>query len=284
MPSEPFPARLHVLMARDSLRSVVIRKGPANHVGFFEWDRGNDFVSVGQWLVGRIYERRADISPNGNHLIYFASKQQNLASDQPTCWTAVSRTPYLKALAFYPQESTWLGGGLFVDNQSYAARVTSTAEYDTSHLRKVVAPFNHKLGNAECLGVYFIRLERDGWTCAGRQDRPRSGDVDNGYRGSVTEFSKTFGDRWTLIKHCNADIDHPEGTGVYWDEHQLVDPAGDVQPLEGMRWADIDRGDLVFAKDGLLCRRKFEGKASLGAAKVIFDFNSEKLQRLQASY
>jgi hypothetical protein len=58
-----FAARIHVLLATDAPLGVVIRRGPAKQVCTVLWDRKTDEFRVGQWLKGRIYERRSDISP-----------------------------------------------------------------------------------------------------------------------------------------------------------------------------------------------------------------------------
>ncbi|MFN7997407.1 MAG: hypothetical protein U0Q18_27570 [Bryobacteraceae bacterium] len=65
-----FPARLHVLLAPKAPNAVAFRRGPANAVCTVGWNRKTDEFHVGQWLRGRIYERRADLSPYGRHLIY----------------------------------------------------------------------------------------------------------------------------------------------------------------------------------------------------------------------
>jgi hypothetical protein len=67
-----FPARLHVLLASEACVGVVIRRGPARAVCSILWDRNSDKFETGQWLRGRIYERRADLSPDGRYMIYFA--------------------------------------------------------------------------------------------------------------------------------------------------------------------------------------------------------------------
>ena len=67
MEREAFPARLHVLLASGSSRAVVLRRGPSGAVASFLWDRRDDSFALGQWLRGRIYERRADLSPDGRH-------------------------------------------------------------------------------------------------------------------------------------------------------------------------------------------------------------------------
>jgi hypothetical protein len=40
------------------------------------WDRQRDTLKLGQWMRGRIYERRCDLSPKGAHLLYFAMNGQ----------------------------------------------------------------------------------------------------------------------------------------------------------------------------------------------------------------
>ena len=56
-----FPARLHVLLTQQSDLGVVIRRGPSKWVCTLLWDRRNDEFQPGQWLKGRIYERRRDL-------------------------------------------------------------------------------------------------------------------------------------------------------------------------------------------------------------------------------
>jgi hypothetical protein len=62
---EQIPARLHVLLARDSDNAVIIRRGPSRKTCVIGWERKSDTFRVGQWLHGRIYERRCDLSPDG---------------------------------------------------------------------------------------------------------------------------------------------------------------------------------------------------------------------------
>ena len=54
-------ARLHVLLARDTPMGLVIRRGPSKSVATILWNRETDDFQVGQWLKGRIYERRCDV-------------------------------------------------------------------------------------------------------------------------------------------------------------------------------------------------------------------------------
>src|SRR5688572_29922645 len=116
--SSKFPARLHVLLASKAPVGLVFRRGPANAVCTVGWDRENDTFQVGQWLRGRIYERRSDLSPDGCHLIYFARGGRRHAETKGS-WIAVSRAPWLKALALYGKGDCWQGGGLFTSYSTY---------------------------------------------------------------------------------------------------------------------------------------------------------------------
>lgn len=77
------------------------------------WNLESDSVEGGQWLKGRIYERRCDLSPDGSLLVYFAAKFRGPVYS----WTAVSRPPWLTALSFFPKGDCWGGGGLFDGNR-----------------------------------------------------------------------------------------------------------------------------------------------------------------------
>ena len=70
---EPVPARLHVILAREAPKAVIFRRGPSNRVCTLGWDLETDTFTMGQWLKGRIYEYRSDLSPDGERMIYFAT-------------------------------------------------------------------------------------------------------------------------------------------------------------------------------------------------------------------
>jgi hypothetical protein len=96
---EPATARLFVIMARKAPIAAIIRRGPSKQVRLIAWNTDTDTFEGGQWLKGRIYERRCDLSPDGRYLIYFAANHKSPIYS----WTAISRLPYLTALAFWPK-------------------------------------------------------------------------------------------------------------------------------------------------------------------------------------
>ncbi len=55
--------RLSVLLARDAPCAVVFRRGPSKQVLLCLWRTDTDEVIEGQWLKGRVYEHRCDLSP-----------------------------------------------------------------------------------------------------------------------------------------------------------------------------------------------------------------------------
>jgi hypothetical protein len=69
--------RLYAILARKSSVAVVFRRGPSNSVLLTQWNTDNDTFEHGQWLRGRIYERRCDLSPDGALLLYFAGKYKS---------------------------------------------------------------------------------------------------------------------------------------------------------------------------------------------------------------
>src|SRR5256885_597888 len=154
-----FPARLHALLARDAPIGVVIRRGPAKSVCTILWNRATDKFKLGQWLRGRIYERRADISPDGRHLIYFAMNGK-WSSEAKGSWTAISRAPYLKALTLFGKGDCWNGGGLFLSKSSYWLN-DGYGHFEMRDESRLERRDNYLPAGGvggECLSVYYPRL------------------------------------------------------------------------------------------------------------------------------
>ena len=85
--TDKISARVHVLLAQNSPQAIVIRRGPSKQVAVIGWDRSDDSFTVGQWLKGRIYPRRCDISSDGSHWIYFAMDKHSQT------YTVVAKVP-----------------------------------------------------------------------------------------------------------------------------------------------------------------------------------------------
>lgn len=280
MTEEAFAPRLHVVLARSADTAVVFRRGPSKRVATFSWDRATDTIALGQWLKGRIYERRADLSPDGKHLIYFAFNGKR-RSETGGSWTAVSRAPYLTALDLYRGMGCWEGGGLFPTSRSYWLnnRYHNEAEdvlrENSGLVRDPSARPDRQFG-AECTGVYYPRLIRDGWTLI---------EHDNAGRwNSWTIFEKPLTRDWTLRKIAHEQVDHPPGKGCYWDQHELRNTkTGAVIEQPDWEWAEWDRGALVWAEHGKLFRAPLSSKEGF-APSFVHDFTEYKFEAVKAPY
>jgi hypothetical protein len=276
-PGPRFPARLHVLLARSGSRAVVLRRGPSKQVCVLGWDRRHDTFEEGQWLRGRIYERRCDLSPDGRYLIYFA---MNGRWNSPTggSWTAISRAPWLRALVLLGKGDGWHGGGLFTGpdrywlNDGYGHRVLQ----DSKHVRRDLDHGPSTSYGGECPGVYYHRLQRDGWSF-----REHIG----GRLQALSVFEKDLGGGWLLRKLAHEEVGAPVGKGCYWDEHELEHGERGLRiACPDWEWAERDGGRLVFASRGCLYRVARPKADALAEPKLLRDFNDMRFVAREAPY
>ena len=268
------PARLHVLLSRDAPIGLVIRRGPSKSVASILWNRDTDEFHVGQWLQGRIYERRSDLSPDGQYLIYFAMNGK-WSSESEGSWTAISRSPYLKAIAMFPKGDCWNGGGLWTDRNTYWINGGGSVLIDTAEVQRVEFEPVGGVGS-ECLSVYYPRLIRDGWK--------HTDSLDGLDAGRVDVFEKQIDRDWQLCKIAHAQTGSPEGKGCYWDEHRIVNRNLGIQfDYPDWEWAEIDGQRLVWAAGGKLFSGIL-GSRGLVCETELYNFNPMKFRPIKAPY
>lgn len=274
-PSErgKFPARLHVLLARDAKVGLVIRRGPSKSVCTVLWDRKRNEFKLGQWMRGRIYERRCDLSPDGKHFIYFAMNGR-WQSETKGSWTAISRVPCLKAVNLFAKGDCWHGGGMFLsDREFWLNDGYGHAELkNSSQLRRNINGQPKDYFGGECLTIYYNRLQRDGWKMS-----------DEEYQGA-TLFEKKLPRGWLLRKLAFSEIGAPPGRGCYWDAHELRhESTHTILAFPEWEWADVVDGRLIFASEGRLCVASLRSGKFVGE-KVLHDFNGMKFEAITAPY
>lgn len=271
-----FPARAHILMARDAPVGIVIRRGPSKKVCTVMWDRRKDQFEVGQWLNGRIYERRSDISPDGKYLIYFAMNGR-WDSETTGSWTAISRAPYLKAIALFPKGDCWNGGGLFLGKTTYwLNHYCQVPELrNTNEVRRNEQFWPSTNYGGECPGVYYPRLLRDGWAYIEKR----------GFRlQHIDVFEKPLREGWVLRKFAHSESGAPPGKGCYWDEHELFRPLSDkLIKFPEWEWAELDNKRVVWATQGKLYAAHLRAKG-LVDERELFDFNQLSYEPIKAPY
>ena len=321
------PARLHTILARRGPNAVIFRRGPSDKVAVVGWDRSNDTFTLGQWLRGRIYPLRCDLSPKGEYLIYFAAKYgrvnpvEKLVREEVEkhfkttdlwrvdrklrmqaeeeihtrkeiqrmeksgdyhdySWTAISRTPYLKALSLWWHGTSWNGGGLFESEKEFYLNrppewIARTIPGVQNRIFKEL-PLTDYLTKeqgwgtqGECMMVYDFRLERDGWRY-----------FENAKPGWF--FEKTLPNGWILRKEFPGGYE--SWHEIYWERHCLLDADGKAL-IEGKdwRWAEYDayRKRIVYAENGAIYALKL--KLPLNPV-LLQDFNGMTFQRISAPY
>lgn len=55
------PPRLHLLVARDAPKILIIRRGPSKVFHLIAWNTETDEFEQGSWFRGRLYEYRSDL-------------------------------------------------------------------------------------------------------------------------------------------------------------------------------------------------------------------------------
>lgn len=112
------PKHVHIKFASDSPKAVILWRGPTRWARLLLWDTQQDTVVPGAWFHGRIYETSCSLSPNGQLFAYMASKYHGVKTREvDDVWYAVSKPPWLAALALWPRDETY-GGATFADNNT----------------------------------------------------------------------------------------------------------------------------------------------------------------------
>lgn len=281
MATRPSKCRLFVLLARKAPRAVIFRRGPSAQVGLYLWHLDTDRVEAGQWLKGRIYERRCDLSPDGKHLVYFCAQWRKPMQT----WTAISRPPWLTALALWPKGDAWGGGGLWDDDGSIAV---SHAPSPITPAEGSVMPRKVKvrelgLGRGEDAPIWSARLVRDGWRCTAR-GRSGAPDFDKSPVWKLDPpnvWEKTCPtDRERVLSmrvHGVAERGGGKSEGDWYVIDHEVREDEDTLALGRSEWADFaPSGDLLFAQGGVLYRLPRRFGLDREKARVVADLRDDR--------
>lgn len=267
--------RLYAILARDADRGVLFRRGPSKRVLLIVWDTANDTFEEGQWLKGRIYERRGDLSPDGQLLVYFAASQKKPYFS----WTAISRPPFLTALALWPKGDAWGGGGLFrspteLALNHHAGQMDLAPDFTLPRSLNVTT-LGTRLGEDD--PIWSMRLTRDGWVLVsgGRQsDKPAPVWIAFDPPIIWEKHHPVEPGRYTLRMSIHG-VKEKDGPW-YVIEHAISaanEPGCDIGRSD---WADWARnGDLLFTQNGRVFRCVYSADG-LGAARELADFSDRR--------
>lgn len=238
---------LHVVRARTASVALIFRRGPGKQVRQVLWQLNGDRFERGQWLRGRVYPERCDLSPNGKLLVYFAMRRGHT-------WSAVARPPFFTPLAVWEESGTWGGGGVWVANHALHLRTNPAC---LTLDPKYTLPPGLDLG---CWRGGSLDVVRDGWHIdKARLLKPHP------------KLAQLFLER--------VDWDDPGRSPTLPKRpyrYQLHDAKKrttvDLGPFS---WADWDREELVYTYGSQVLRAGMSGR-QLEAGRVLVDLANDR--------
>jgi hypothetical protein len=243
--------RIFCIPAADAPIVAVIRRGPSEWCHLGRWAYEQDSYEPGGWLHGVVYPQRCDLSPDGRWLTYFVLKK---FADWPAgnAYVAISRLPWLTALAAWGIGSTWTRGAHFVD----ATDVWPWGDPDVGD----ATPCRSRYGFDVTHPASFAVERRRGWTETADTAPLRGNDFWDEGREVTMQKPSPDGSRTLLASgwyaaHRAFDPERFGGPLYALDSGRGQDILGDVF------WADWSRGGdlLVTTEDGRLQRRSPDG-------------------------
>ena len=178
--------RIFCIPATASSTIAVIRRGPSAWTHLARWDPAAGVFEAGSWLRGKVFPQRCDLSPDGRWFVYLTLKggaRWNLGMT----YVAISRLPWLTALAAWSTGGTWTRGVDFVD----VARVWEAGQPDEGD----PTPLRKRFGLALTRPATFAVERRLGWVEAATTPP----------RGPNDAWDERRGDRVTMEKPRPTD-------------------------------------------------------------------------------
>ena len=204
------------------------------------WEPEAGTFEAGSWLRGKIFPQRSDLSPDGRWLVYLALKG-GARWELGMTYVAVSRLPWLTALAAWSTGGTWTRGVHFVADRD----VWQAGDPDDGD----VTPLRRRFGLKLTRPVTFAVERRRGWVEA--STTPPRGEHDawderRADRVTMEKARPTDGATRLFVAGRHAafrDMGPDWGRPTYW-----LELGDDLLPLDGVQWADWDRsGRLLLA-------------------------------------
>lgn len=240
----------------------MFRRGPSRWTLISKWHTDRDIIDDGDWYSGSFYPELCDLSPDGEHLIYFAAfADDERFQFEHQGWTGISKLPYLAPIVRVPRDDCWSGGGSFEDNRSATVWVTpddsQPAEPPGFDKNWTITRAMRRSWRED--SIYGARLMRDGWT------REQECVLDAGYETVEPELRRKRGPLGDLLMTRSLEPS-------FVPSFELVTTEGGRIAIEGATWADWDSdGRLVYVAAGVIFAAVLEG--GVLRSTVLHDFN-----------
>ena len=235
---------------------AVLRRGPSDWSHLGAWDVGRGVYTPGAWLHGNLYPQRCDLSPDGRWFAYLTLKAAARWKAGPA-YLAISRLPWLTALAAWRTDGTWTRGIHFVEDTG----VWRVGEPDAGD----IAPCRRKFGLALTPASVFAVERRRGWTETADSPPPHASDPWDEQRASRVTMEKARpgsdgSTRLTVHGYFAALRTAPAGAARQI-RYEIIGDTGTLH-LADVQWADwaADGALLVATREGRLQIREYSGR------------------------
>lgn len=236
---------------------AVFRRGPSDWSDVGRWDVERGVYEPGSWIHATLYPQRADLSPDGRWLSYFTLKASARWAVGAT-YVAISRLPWLTALAAWPTCGTWTCGAHFVeDRRTWEPGAPQTGD---------VATLRRRFGRAWTRAASFAVERRRGWTETADTPPRAAGDAWDQHRTVAMEKRRpgARADTRLVVRGYYASF-RSTLPGAPKDVDYAIVAGGRTQPVADAQWAD-------WAADGRLLVATRDGRLQIrDGARVTFD-------------
>jgi hypothetical protein len=278
--------KLTAIIAEKKRVGVIFRRGPTKQVRLIKWNLAKDTFELGQWFKGRIYEDLCDLSPEGELLVTYATKASI------GYWTAVSRPPYLTALALWPIGGGSIGGGLLRSEKELVL-------YHPGPYRDLKEGFakppirilfeqnrwNPRFREARSVGLL---REKYGWELVDAGEESATPYRDKGRVSNLFRRPRVMQKTNGLSNKREAVLfQELLGYNEAQGDHKVLSYHAERQ--DGVRieigraqWADWGHnGDLFFSRGGTLYRVSWKTGYDLDVAQTLADFSDQRFEALE---
>lgn len=266
--------------------AAVFRRGPSTRWHIIKWDFGLGVLESGAWLNGHLYPRQSNISADGRLLGYFASISHPHSPSWPESYFAVSKLPWLTALAAWKNEGTWSWGCDFGNAGELNIHGEVFAE----------KPFHGSWpGIVKITTLHGKKLDWDRGDFRLEKKRGWTEESTNEYMNLLPKrtleyphspFALTkrneLGHRLILVSRGGDFKEHSIGGAVV--DYLIDDKGGKPNVLEGVAWADWDRSGrlLIATLKGELQVREHDRKKGMWEVTWSQELNSIKPKRTRS--
>lgn len=252
MNEPPRPPRLYCIVATAAPSMLVFQRGPGKRWGLHRVDLSTGNLETGASFSGTLYPRRCDLSPDGKLLCYFALKGSGgefMGQRGVKTYSAVSKAPWLFALAAWPEDGTWTRGAHFQEGAATNSAPLGPPQH--GDLGPLAA--RHRLALVRTNPLQYATERRRGWVEDSESPQQGANDVWDERRKVVLTKRRPAG------KHAPGDrlILRDEGIqargGIEGRSPSYsLERRGNVLRLDNVGWADWDQfGRLLAAtRDG----------------------------------